>query len=115
MCFKIRELYLSAEPESDAAENVISFNTDVIVRVEEEEEEENGGGKKTVTYVASFCTYANIFELQAQHIKTGEYLNGKYFYAKNMVLVDDCSIEKVKTVVHHLVEEGDFNDVFRRI
>ncbi len=106
----IKALYLSAYPEG--SEDVKNFNTDVIVLVEEEEEE---GDKRTVKYVASFFTYANLFELQSQNIKTGECLNGKYFYAKNMVLIDECSMENVKTVVQHLVEEGEFREAFRRI
>lgn len=110
--FCIQELYLSAEPrcvEGDVAEN---FNTDVIVLVRE------GGGaahKKTVKYIASFFTYDNIIALQVQHAKTGEYLNGKYFYSKNMVLIDRCSIENVRSIVEHLLEEGEFAEVFRKI
>lgn len=113
MCFIIKELYLSATPKSDAVETAGNFNTDVVAVVEEEDE--NSGGKKTVKYVAAFFTYANVADLQSRHVKTGEYLNGKYFYAKNMVLVDDCSLENVKTIVSHLVEEGDFRDAFRKI
>ena len=110
MCFKIKELYLSAEPEG----NTKNFNTDVIVLVAEDDEE-NGSVIRTVKYVASFFTYANIFELQSGHVKTGECLKGKYFYSKNMVLIDDCSVENVRTVVKHLVDEGEFREVFRRL
>jgi len=114
MCFKIREIYLSDEPKGEGMDDVENFNTDVIALVEEDDEDiENGA--KTVKYVASFFTYANIFELKSLHIKTGEYLKGKYFYAKNMVLVDNCSMENIKTVVDHLLEEGEFREAFRRI
>lgn len=114
MCdvFTIREIYLSAEPNSTPEDDAENFNTDVIVLVWEDEGE---GRPRTVKYVASFFTYANITELRSRHIKTGEYLNGKYFYSKNMVLIDDCSIENIREVINQLVEEGEFGEVFRRI
>lgn len=114
MCFKIRNIYLSDEPKGERMDDAKNFNTDVIALVEEDDEDiENG--KKLVKYVASFFTYANIFELKSRHIKTNEYLNGKYFYVKNMVLVDDCSIENIKKIVDHLLEEGEFREAFRQI
>lgn len=114
MCLKIRKIYLSDEPKSERMDDAENFNTDVIALIEEDDDEiENG--RKTVKYVASFFTYANIFELKSRHIKTSEYLSGKYFYAKNMVLVDDCSIENIKKVIRHLLEEGEFREAFRQI
>ena len=110
MCFKIRKLYLSDEPRGDGMDDAENFNTDVIAIVEEGEIDQ-----RTVKYVASFFTYANIFELQSQHMKTGEFLNGKYFFSKNMLLIDNCSMENVLRVVHELLEEGTFKEVFRRI
>lgn len=114
MCFKIQEIYLSDEPKGEGKDDAENFNTDVIALVEEDDEDLEKG-KKTVKYIASFFTYANIFELKSRHIRTSEYLNGKYFYAKNMVLVDNCSIENIKTIVNHLLEEGEFREAFRRI
>lgn len=108
--FTTRGLYLSAEPNASIGDDSTNFNTDVIILVQEEEDE-----PRIVKYVASFFTYANITELRSRHIKTGEYLNGKYFYSKNMVLIDDCSIENIRAVVAQLVEEGEFEEVFRRI
>lgn len=114
MCeaFTIREIYLSAEPNGALGDDAENFNTDVIVQVQEDEEE---GGPRRVKYVATFFTYDNIIKLRSQYAKSGECLNGKYFYAQNMVLIDDCSIENVKAVVYHLMEEGEFWEVFRRI
>jgi hypothetical protein len=54
-------------------------------------------------------------ELKSRHEKTGEYLNGKYFFSKNMLLIDDCSMENIREVVEHLMEEGEFGEVFREI
>ncbi len=84
--------------------------TDVIVQVKEVE-----ANMRVVKYHASFFTYTNIIELQSQFAKSGEYLKGKYFYAKNMVLIDNCSIKNIRAVVVHMIEEGEFTEVFRRL
>jgi hypothetical protein len=116
MCLIIRELYLSAEPNRDKQEDAVNFNTDVIAVVDEDDEGTEGRiGVQTVKYVASFFTYDNIHELHGQYVKTGEFLNGKYFYARNMVLIDNCSLENIRTVIDNLVEAGEFREVFRRI
>lgn len=113
MCIKIIDLFLSAELRN---ENGISdfnnYNTDVIALIEEDDDY---GKKRRIKYVAAFFTYNNIFEMKTKHHKSGEYLNGKYFFFKNMVIIDDCSKENINEVVNHLIEEGDFKDVFKRL
>ncbi len=114
MCFKIIKIYLSGEPDKSNLEERQNFNTDVIVLMEEEDDDGNNT-VKLVKYVASFFTYTNLFDLRARHIKTGEYLNGKYFYAKNMVLIDDCSLSNIEDVIHQMIEEGEFKEAFLKI
>lgn len=113
MCIKVIDLYLSAEisPNSSGI-NYENSNTDVIVTVEEEGEELE---RKVAKYVASFFTYDNILYLRSMHCRTGEYLHGQYFYSKNMMIINNCSIENIRSVVFHLIEEGGFRDVFREI
>ncbi|MCB0629152.1 MAG: hypothetical protein R2824_18785 [Saprospiraceae bacterium] len=78
--------------------------TDVIVEME------NGA-----VYVASFFTYQSISSLIDKHRMNGEYLGGKYYWAEDMVLIDKCGMEDVKKVIQHLIEEGDFLEVFRKL
>lgn len=113
MCFTIKDLHISAEALSSTGDkDYKNGNTDVIVLLEESSEH----GEKTIArYIASFFTYQNIIELKSIHKKTGEYLNGKYFYTKNMLLIDDWSLESIRSVIEHLYEEGDFREVFRKI
>jgi hypothetical protein len=113
MGYYLKELYLSADvnPEREKA-STQNRNTDVIAVMEECDDK---GSTKTIKYVASFFTYDNIGQLKTRHFKTGEYLKGKYFYSKNMLLIDDCSIENVRKVVKHLMEEGEFGEVFRKL
>lgn len=109
----IKELYLSADANlGDGEFDTKNENTDVIVVLESCDPNHV---VKTAKYVASFFTYENINELKSQHSETGEYLNGKYFFSKNMLLIDDCSMENVRNVVKHLMDEGEFGDVFRKI
>lgn len=113
MDFKIKELYLSAELEFDDGSRDYSMgNTDVIVLMEREDENEE---KTIIKYAASFFAYDNILALKHQHQQSGAYLKGKYFHAKNMLLIDEWSPESVRAVIEDLIEEGDFWEVFGRI
>ena len=113
MYIKIVELFLTAESESDYGMRDHNYdNTDVLVHIEEED---SYGIKKIKKYVTTFFTYNSIFEMKTEHHKSGEYLKGKYFFFKNMVLIDNCSKESIKEVVNNLIDEGDFKDVFKRI
>ncbi|MBC8487237.1 MAG: hypothetical protein H8D45_14505 [Bacteroidetes bacterium] len=79
-------------------------NTDVIVILED--------GRK---YNASFFAYANINKIKLQHQKDGSYLAGSYFWDKNMVLVEDCSMNIIEPVVNDLIDEGNFQEAFREL
>ncbi len=111
MCITVVDLFLTAAMRNGNAKNDYNHdNTDVIVTIEEED---NYNMKRTIKYVATFFTYSNIIEMQTKHHKSGEYLNGKYFFFKNMVLIDNCSKETINEVVNNLIDEGDFREVFR--
>lgn len=78
MCIKIVDIFLTAKGrDENRKHDYNNNNTDVIVSIEEED---NYGIKRTIKYVATFFTYNNIFELKTKHHKSGEYLNGKYFF-----------------------------------
>ena len=111
MYIKIVGLFLTAESESDYGIRDCNYgNTDVVVHIEEED---YYGIKRIKKYIATFYTYNNIFEMKADHQKSGEYLKGKYFFFKNMLLIDNYSKESINEVVNNLIDEGDFNDVFK--
>ncbi len=77
-------------------------NSDVMVSFEKDGE-----------WVATFFTYKNLLTLTNKNESTGECLNGKYFWATDMILVDELSRERVQEVVSHLILEGEFENVFR--
>lgn len=113
MCVKIVGLFLTAESDSDYGTRDYNYDiTDVLVHLEEED---RYGIKRIKKYIATFFTYNSIFEMKTDHYKSGEYLQGKYFFFKHMVLIDNCSKESINKVVNHLIDEGDFNDVFNSL
>ncbi len=100
----IDKIYLSVEKDTSTTLQYDLENTDVIVVME--------NGEK---FIAAFFAYKNIELLRRQYDENGEFLKGKYFWAKNMVLIDSCSKESILEVIKHLIEEGNFKDVFEKI
>lgn len=104
MTDKIADIYLSGENEPGSGLASDQHFTDVIVVFED-------GAK----HVASFFSFEGLELLREHHRKTGEYLQGKYFWAPNMLLIDVCSRERIGLVIKELIEEGDFEQVFTKI
>jgi hypothetical protein len=107
MCLQIKKLVLI-----DNAEDEENANVDAVVMVEESDE---NGRVETVKYLASFFTYRKIGDLTQQHRQNGEFLHGAYFHAPNMVLIDRCSAAQIRRVVDHLMKEGEFEGIFKRM
>ena len=82
--------------------NLHDGNTDVIVTLSD--------GKK---YVATFFTYKNIGSLTESNQNTGECLSGKYFWASDMILIDQLSRQSIETVISHLIEVNEFTSIFK--
>jgi hypothetical protein len=61
----------------------LNDNSDAIVTF-------NNGEK----YVATFFTYENIEWIRRKNKKTGECLNGKYFFATDLILIDKSYVLK---------------------
>lgn len=84
--------------------SVTDGNTDVFVELE------NGSN-----WVATFFTYANITSLTQKNRATGECSSGQYFWASDMILVDEISRERIEEIVAYLLEEEEFEFVFKQI
>lgn len=102
----IDKVYLSLEWQNEQQQQIdYSDNyTDVMVRFED--------GK---LYTASFFTFHHLERIRRQSQLNKEYLNGKFFWAEGMVLIESCSREMITEVIGYLLEEGDFERVFRRL
>jgi hypothetical protein len=66
-------------------------------------------------YIASFFTYANIEYLRQKNKRTGECLNGKYFWASDMIIVDSINRKEITEIINDLIKDTLFEDVFDRI
>lgn len=101
---KVLRIYLSSESEIQKKQNHNDLHTDVIIELT--------SGEK---YVASFFTYKNMETLKSIHQQKGDFLYGKYFWVKGMLMVENCNRENIELVVNDLLDEGDFDRVFRKI
>ncbi|OME92383.1 hypothetical protein BK127_42030 [Paenibacillus sp. FSL H7-0331] len=96
-------MWIEAENWADGEWDIYDDNTDVIVTFED--------GSR---WVASFFTYKNIQTLTEKNRSTGECLRGKYFWGSDMPLIDECSRNRIEEVIRHLINEGDFENIFDR-
>lgn len=100
----VKSIHLTALDGDNEAYDPRKGNTDVIVSLED--------GKK---YIASCFAYDNIGELRITHQFDGNFLHGTYFWDKNMILVKECSLPSIESVVNDLIDEGNFQEAFREI
>jgi hypothetical protein len=101
---EIKRIFITAELEESNGGDKLKGNTDVIVFLSD--------GYK---YTASFFSYAFIEQLREKNKTTGDFLNGKYFWGKNMVLVEACSPDIINPVIKDIIDEGEFREIFRRL
>lgn len=66
-------------------------------------------------WVASFFSYVNIHTLTEKNRRAGECLAGAYFWASDMILIDEVTRPRIEEVVQHLIREGEFDSVFTRL
>lgn len=109
MSCRLLELHFSSDfgvPDADS-EDQNQESTDIIAYVEE-----NDAISK---YSATAFTYDEIGAQRLHNRKTGEYLNGTYFFKRNLLIVEDCKRSTLEEVVNHLIQEGDFLTVFNKL
>lgn len=98
------KIWIEAEYRVEGSWNPVDGNTDVIVTL--------GDGSK---WVATFFTFQNIQSLIVKNQQTGECMSGAYFWASDMILIDEVSRERITEVIRHLLDTGSFETVFSRI
>jgi hypothetical protein len=99
----MKEIWIEAEEWSNEYD-IYDENTDVKVIFKDGSEG-----------VATFITYKKILSLRDKYQATGECLNGKYFWASNMLLIEDISRKTITDVVVQLLEDDEFWSVFENI
>jgi hypothetical protein len=105
----IKEIWIGSETKS------------AIIGIPEEEKEINDNSDVIVTlkngnrYIASFFTYRNIQWLKEKNQRSGECLNGKYFWASDLILIDKINRKEITEVIQNLIENDEFESVFKFI
>ncbi len=100
----IENLYLSIDFSGTTEVDRSDECTEVIVDLK--------NGDK---YVCTFLTYKNLASKQMGHQISGDYLSGKYYWIDRMVFVDLLTTNRIREVVEHMIEEGDFELAFRKL
>ena len=96
-------IWIAAEHWAEGEWKPVDDNSDVIVTL-----------KDGSRWFATFFSYANIGSLTQKNTQTGECLGGKYFWATDMILVDEVTRAGIEEVVSNLLAEGYFESVFFR-
>jgi hypothetical protein len=100
----ISNLWLEAEQWAPGEWIPADGNTDVIVTFDD-----------ASRWVATFFSYDNIQTLTEKNRRTVEDLAGAYFWASDMILVDNISCPRIEEAVRHLIQEGEFETIFTRL
>ncbi|MBD8497244.1 hypothetical protein [Paenibacillus arenosi] len=98
-----RKVWIEAEQWAEGEWDIEDVNTDVIVVF-----------SNRMKWIASFFTYKNIQTIRENNRKTGECLNGSYYWSSDMVLIDIGSSERIHEVINYLIESEEFENVFTR-
>ncbi|MFF2755214.1 hypothetical protein ACFVR1_15855 [Psychrobacillus sp. NPDC058041] len=98
-----RNIWIEAEEWESKEWDVEDVNTDVKVTLPDRS-----------VWMATFFTYKNIQNLREKNEKTGECMNGTYFQASDMVLIDIASRERIVEVIKYLTDSGEFESVFTK-
>jgi hypothetical protein len=104
MELEVARIHSSASDQEYDYENDKHGGADIIVYLTNDDK-----------YIASFFSYTNFEAIKEENRKSGANAGGLYFWYKNMVLVENFRTETVEEVVNHLLQVGDFTEVFEKL
>ncbi len=100
---RIKSLWIEAEQWEDGWDR-LDDNTDVVAELYD-----------GTRWVATFFTFRNIVTLSSKNAETGECLGGKYFWASDLILIDEMTRERIWQVLEDLIETGEFESALNLI
>ncbi len=68
--------------------------------------------KNGSSFVATFFTLKNLQQLFLKYKETGECANGTYFWAADMIIVQEMTKENIVKTVQQLIEDEEFEKAF---
>ena len=98
------EIWIEAEHWSPGQWVPRNANSDVIVTFPD--------GRR---WTATFVSYENISTMRLKNQETGECLTGRYFWAADLVLVDEVTRSRIGDVINDLLARGEFAGAFKEI
>jgi hypothetical protein len=63
-------------------------------------------------YFCTFFTVSNIEYLLKRYSETGENNYGRFFWATNMIILKEITLENMRSCVNSLLIDGTFHDAF---
>lgn len=66
-------------------------------------------------YGATFFTLKNLATLFTKNRQTGECRDGSYLWASNMIIAEKLSMETIKTTIHGLLNDNEFESAFSKL
>jgi len=98
----VKDIWIEADQWTASESDFFDDNADVIVTL--------ANGEK---WIATFFTYKNILSIAEKNKTTSECLAGAYFWATDMILVEELSRGKIESVVADLINQNEFEHAFR--
>ena len=99
----VTKIYLSEE-EDNGKLNYDVLHTDVIVQ------SDTGH-----TYCAKFIAIQKLIDDIKAHRESEKNPSSKYYWSKHMVIVNDIDKQDLVPIVNHMIQEGDFQMIFRKL
>lgn len=59
-------------------------------------------------YSATLFSMENITEIMESYKNTGECLNGAFFWASDMIIIQNFKLETINNIIKELVESGEY-------
>ena len=66
-------------------------------------------------YGATFFTLNNIERIMRTYVKTGECLNGRYFWSTDLIIIRDLSMPDIRETVADLIKNAEFYTAFAKL
>ena len=66
-------------------------------------------------FTATFFTVENLKTLFAKNHKTGECSNGTYFWATEMIIVENLKLASLHATIEGLLRDNEFKGAFTRV
>lgn len=85
----------------DEVEEIENDNIDVHVKFQDSKH-----------YIATFFTIANLQKLMDKNVHTGECNSGQYFWASDMVIIQDLREETILESIQYLIKEDELDYTF---